>query len=63
MYCGLERKLCIICDTAGFCNNWLNVEGSGIPMRSNSGRPRPPNPEIEGGVALALGLVLVTLFV
>lgn len=46
MVCGLERILCIICEMAGFCINWVNIAVSGIPpiMPSRSGSPSPPRP-------------------
>lgn len=48
MVCGLERILCIICEMAGFCINWVNIAASGIPvppnMPSRSGSPSPPRP-------------------
>lgn len=65
MYWGLERRLCIICDTAGFCINWFMELGSGVEpsISSNPGNPRPLIPPSGGGLAFPAGFTLGVLFV
>lgn len=47
MYCGLERRDCIICKTTGFCIICCNDDGSISPIPPSapkSGRPSPVTP-------------------
>jgi hypothetical protein len=56
-------KLCIICEIAGFCINWLTIAASGIALNilSRSGRPSPPSPVGACGLVSLVGFDLVVL--
>lgn len=64
MYCGFESRLCIICETPGFCRSWFIADGSGTPpIWSNPGRPSPPRPPIPAPLASPVGFDLAAVFV